>query len=142
MEGLIDLELAADLDRKFFLAFLKGLTQIKFKSQLAKVEQAHSRGQAQGEQEDGEHVDLPYLYENLFAQSSISPEEFNTLTESTLRLVSEIVSLNMDKESLDKYLTRKVSAREDTKKAIQIFWKQERANIIRAVRQPTVLSGA
>ena len=38
MEGLIDLELAGDLDRKFFLAFLKGLTQIKFKSNFAKVQ--------------------------------------------------------------------------------------------------------
>jgi len=38
MEGLIDLEIAGEIDRKFFLAFLKGLTQIKFKSQLKKVQ--------------------------------------------------------------------------------------------------------
>ena len=43
----------------------------------------------------------------------------------------------MEKEQLDKYLARKVSAREETKKAISIFWKQERANIVRAVRAPT-----
>ena len=48
-----------------------------------------------------------------------------------------MVSLNMDKEQLERYLTRKVSAREDTKKAVSIFWKQERANIIRAIRTPT-----
>ena len=40
MEGLIDLEIAGEIDRKFFLAFLKGLTQIKFKNQLKKVQQA------------------------------------------------------------------------------------------------------
>lgn len=32
MEGLIDLELAGELERKTYLAFLKGLTQIKFQS--------------------------------------------------------------------------------------------------------------
>ena len=54
-----------------------------------------------------------------------------------MRLISEVVSLNMEKEQLEKYLARKVSAREDTKKAVQIFWKQERSNILRAVRAPT-----
>lgn len=54
-----------------------------------------------------------------------------------MRLISEIISLNMDKEQLDKYLARKVSAREETKKAISIYWKQERANILRAIRIPT-----
>lgn len=32
MEGLIDLELATELDRKVYLAFLRGLTKIKFRS--------------------------------------------------------------------------------------------------------------
>ena len=54
-----------------------------------------------------------------------------------MRMISEIVSLNMDKEQLEKYLARKVSAREETKKAIVLFWKQERASVIRAVRAPT-----
>ena len=43
----------------------------------------------------------------------------------------------MEKEQLEQYLNRKVSAREETKKAVSIFWKQERANIIRAIRAPT-----
>ena len=43
----------------------------------------------------------------------------------------------MDKDQLEGYLKRKVSGREETKKAISIYWKQERANIIRAVRAPT-----
>mmetsp|Transcript_8255 Transcript_8255/g.11439 ORF Transcript_8255/g.11439 Transcript_8255/m.11439 type:complete len:158 (+) Transcript_8255:43-516(+) len=135
MEGLIDLELAAELDRKVYLAFLKGLTKIKFRSQFKKEEQAKQRaGTDDAEEED---IDLEYLYTNLFGSSSIQGEQFNQLVEATLRLISEIVSLNMDKEQLEGYLNRKVSAREETKKAISIFWKQERANVIRAVRAPT-----
>ena len=57
-----------------------------------------------------------------------------------MRLISELVSLNMDKEQLEKYMGRKVSARDETKKAITLYWKQERANIIRAVRAPTANS--
>ena len=56
MEGLIDLEIASELDKKFFLAFLKGLTQIKFRSQMKKSAQA-----GQDDQEEPE-VDLEYLY--------------------------------------------------------------------------------
>ena len=65
MEGLIDLEIASELDKKYFLAFLKGLTQIKFKSQMKKS------GQSQENAEEPE-VDLEYLYQNLFNDSSIS----------------------------------------------------------------------
>ena len=43
MEGLIDLEIAGDLDRKIFLAFLKGLSQVKFKNQFAKVQAAKAK---------------------------------------------------------------------------------------------------
>ena len=39
MEGLIDLELAGELERKIFLAFLKGMSQIKFRSQFRKLNQ-------------------------------------------------------------------------------------------------------
>ena len=68
-------------------------------------------------------VDLEYLYTNLFASTGIQGDQFNQLVESTLRLISEIVSLNMEKDQLEGYLSRKVSAREETKKAIAIFWK-------------------
>ena len=137
MEGLIDLEVASELDRKTFLAFLRGLSQIKFRSQFKKLEQAKSKTSAADEGVDeNEVVDLEYLYTNLIG-SSMQSDQFNQLVESTMRLMSEIVSLNVDKEQLDKYLARKVSGREETKKAISIFWKQERANIIRAIRAPT-----
>ena len=144
MEGLIDLELASELERKVFLAFLKGMTQIKFRNQLRKVEQQSRQRHGAAEDQNGKAeesetpIDLEYLYTNLFQGStSLQSEQFNQLVESTLRLISELVSLNMDKDQLDKYMARKVSGRDETKKAISIFWKQERANIIRAVRAPT-----
>ena len=137
MEGLIDLELASELDRKIFLAFLKGMSQIKFRSQYRKLNQQQQRSAAEETAEDTE-IDLEYLYTNLFQGStSLQSEQFNQLVESTLRLLSELVSLNMDKDQLERYMSRKVSGRDETKKAISIFWKQERANIIRAVRAPT-----
>ena len=40
MEGLIDIEIASEVDRKIYLALLKGLTQIKFRNQFKKVEKA------------------------------------------------------------------------------------------------------
>ena len=64
-------------------------------------------------------------------------EEFNTLADTTMRLISEMISLNMDKETLEKYLSRKVTARDDIKKAISMFWKQEKSKIIQALRVPT-----
>ena len=54
-----------------------------------------------------------------------------------MRLITEIISLNMDKDTLDKYMARKVSARDDTKKAISMFWKQEKPKIMQAVRVAT-----
>ena len=83
MEGLIDLELASELERKTFLAFLKGLTQIKFQSQLRKVEQqrSHQSGSAAAEEaQDNEmaSIDLEYLYTNLFQGSTgLQSEQFN-----------------------------------------------------------------
>ena len=80
MEGLIDLEIAGDIDRKYFLAFLKGLTQIKYKSSFAKVQAAKIKQRGnEGAEDDEDEVDLEYLYQNLFAQSSIQVEEFNQL---------------------------------------------------------------
>ena len=139
MEGLIDLEIAGEMDRKYFLAFLKGLTQIKLKSNFAKVQaaKAKQRSAEDGAGEEENQVDLEYLYQNLFQQSSIQVEEFNTLADTTMRLISEMISLNMDKETLEKYLSRKVTARDDIKKAISMFWKQEKSKIIQALRVPT-----
>lgn len=72
MEGLIDLENAADMDRKYFLAFLKALTAIKFKDLFEKVKAAkkayktsgyshgHSHAHEDGDEDD--HIDLGNVY--------------------------------------------------------------------------------
>ena len=54
-----------------------------------------------------------------------------------MRVIHEIVSQNMSKEELDQFLTRKVTARDDTKKAITQWWRQESASILAAIRGPT-----
>lgn len=63
MERLIDLELAGELERKVYLAFLKGLTQIKLRSQFKKEEQARLRGHAQqeGQENAGEEQQEPTI---------------------------------------------------------------------------------
>ena len=86
----------------------------------AKAKQYSGSGQAEDEEED---VDLGFLYSNLFDPNTTSPDEFNQLVESTMRVISDIVSMNFEKEDLDQYLVRKVSARDDSKKAISMFWK-------------------
>ena len=43
----------------------------------------------------------------------------------------------MSKEALDDYLNRKISGREETRKVIAQFWKQESAQLIQAVRNPS-----
>jgi hypothetical protein len=59
MENLIDLSRAADLDRKYFVAFLKGLMSMKYADLFAKM--AESNGE-----EPPEVMDLNFLYNNLF----------------------------------------------------------------------------
>ena len=106
--------MAGDLDRKYFLAFLKGLSQIKFKDAFKKVKDAKSNQHGNTAEEEEEDVDLGFLYQNLFDPHTTSPDEFNTLVENTLRVLSEIVANNFSKEDLEQYLVRKVSAREDS----------------------------
>lgn len=62
MEGLIDLELAGEIDRKYFLAFLKGLTQMRFRKHFEKVKLSKGLTDLQ----DEEPVDLNFLYQNFF----------------------------------------------------------------------------
>ena len=72
MEGLIDLEIASEIERKIYLAFLKGLTQIKFRSQFKKESQAKKRMGGEDQQQiEEQEVDLEYLYTNLFANTGI-----------------------------------------------------------------------
>ncbi len=80
MDNLIDLSRAADLDRKYFVAFLKGLMSIKYADLFAKVARANS-------EDAPEVMDLDFLYSNLFNQEITSPDVFNKLVESGLKLI-------------------------------------------------------
>lgn len=112
------LEAASDIDRKYFLAFLKGLCQIKYKDLYTKLRIA------EGEAIE-ENMTLEFLYSNLFDPASVSADTFNQLVESGMQLIGELLEKNPSKDGLDTYLQRKVQAREETKKTIILFWKQE-----------------
>jgi len=70
MENLIRLDRAADIDKKYLLAFLKGLCQIKYKDLYDKLRQV------EGEQAE-QNMSLEFLYSNLFDPNSFSPDSFN-----------------------------------------------------------------
>lgn len=101
MDNLINLELAGDLDRKYFLAFLKGLCQIKYKDLYTKLK--IKEGEALDTQ-----MDLEFLYANLFDPDQFSADQFNQLVESGMRVIADLLEMNMSKEALDEYLSRKV----------------------------------
>lgn len=129
METLIDLQVAADIDRKYFTAFLKGLAGIKYKNLLTKVALANG-------EEAPEVMELDFLYTNLFNPDVTSADDFNALVESGLRVISDMLEQNMTKDRLEEYLARRIQGSDDTKKAIQQFWRQEQANLLTATRQP------
>ena len=54
-----------------------------------------------------------------------------------MRVITEVVEKNMDKDRLDQFLQVKIVGKDDTKKAISMWWKQEQANIMAAIRGPT-----
>ena len=101
MDNLINLELAGDMDRKYFLAFLKGLCQIKYKDLYTKLKIK------EGEALDAQ-MDLEFLYSNLFDPDQFSADQFNQLVESGMRVIADLLEMNMSKEALDEYLQRKV----------------------------------
>lgn len=54
-----------------------------------------------------------------------------------MRLIAELLEKNLSKEGLDVYLQRRVQGREDTKKTILLFWKQESPQLLSGVRNAT-----
>ena len=123
MEGVIDLRGANSLERKFVLAFLKGLTSIKYRDVFKKQEaEKKKRDQTQEAEPD---IDISFLYENLFNPQEVSPDVFNKLVENGMRLINEVVMQNMSKEDLEGFLQLKVQAKDDAKKAVHLWWKQE-----------------
>ena len=69
-------------------------------------------------------MDLEFLYAQLFEPSQMSPDEFNSLVDNGMRLIKELLELNPSKDDLENYL-RKVNCKEETRKVIAQFWKQE-----------------
>lgn len=77
MDNKIDLSAGADLDRKYFTAFLKGLVSIKYKEIFAKLAKANKDEEAAAD----DVMDLDFLYSNLFNQEVTSADTFNYLVE-------------------------------------------------------------
>jgi hypothetical protein len=65
MEGAIDLRAADFLERKFVLAFLKGLTSIKYRDMFKKALVLKQSKQGKVEEQEPD-IDVGFLYENLF----------------------------------------------------------------------------
>ena len=92
MEGLISLDCAHELDRKYMIAFLKGLSEVKYRDYFVKAKAA------QNNQEEEEPMDLEFLYANLFDESVTTPDDFNSLVENGFKLLSQIVAPNLTKD--------------------------------------------
>ena len=123
MDNVINLEVAADLDRKYFLAFLKGLAQIKYKDLITKLKIK------EGEALDAQ-MDLEFLYNNLFDPELFSADKFNQLVENGMHVIADLLEMNMSRDALEEYLNRKINAREETRKVIAQFWKQESVSLL------------
>ncbi len=50
-----------------------------------------------------------------------------------MKLISELLELNPSKDGLEDYL-RKVNCKDDTRKVIAQFWKQESGLLLQAVK--------
>ena len=111
MDNVINLEAAADLDRKYYLAFLKGLAQIKYKDLITKLKIK------EGEALDAQ-MDLEFLYNNLFDPEQFSADKFNQLVENGMHVIADLLELIMSRDALEEYLNRKINAREETRKVI------------------------
>lgn len=70
MENVIDLNAASDLERKYFLAFLKSLASIRYRGLFEKLAAANK-------EEAPEHMDLDFLYSNLFNPEMTPADTFN-----------------------------------------------------------------
>ena len=60
MEGIIKID-AGRMDKKFFYAFIKGLTNIKYKDYYLRASK-----DVNGKADIDENMDLSFLYANLF----------------------------------------------------------------------------
>ena len=127
MEGYIRLDAAGGMDRKYFYAFVKGLTNIKYKEAFLRS----------GKDFDlDESMDLQFLYGNLFNEQETTLDQFNKLVESCLQIIEIIVQNNFSKDQLEDFLANNVKGKDDHKKQFALFWKNESAKIISALQEP------
>ena len=127
MDTALSLLHAGSMDRKYFYAFIKGLTNIKYK---------HIFVRSKKDFDLDEGMDLQFLYANLFTEGETTLEQFNKLMENSLRLIELIVQNNFSKDQLDDFLNTQVQGKEDHKRQIAQFWKNEQAKIISALTEP------
>ena len=102
---------ASDLDRKFFLAFLKGLASIKYERLIAQVATANH-------EPEPDHMDIEFLYTNLFNPNVTPAETFNTLVENCMRVISDLLEKNAGKQTMDEYIGLRIVGSDDVKKVI------------------------
>ena len=55
-----------------------------------------------------------------------------------MRLIVDLLKLNMSKDELQDYLARKVACRDEARKVIAQFWKQESPTLLEAIKAPTL----
>ncbi len=125
----MEITIQTDVDRKYLLAFFKGLCQVKYKDLYAKLRLKQNDVVDQT-------MDLEFLYAQLFQPGQMSPDEFNSLVENGMRLIADLLELNPSKDALEDYL-RKVNCSEETRKVIAQFWKQEVGQLLQAVKSPS-----
>ena len=77
----MEIIIQTDTDRKYLLAFFKGLCQVQYKDLFAKL-------RLKQQEVVDETMDLEFLYAQLFQPRQMSPEEFNSLVENGMRLIS------------------------------------------------------
>lgn len=53
-------------------------------------------------------MDLEFLYANLFDPNQFSADTFNQLVENGIKVIADLLEMNMSKEALDDYLNRKI----------------------------------
>jgi hypothetical protein len=89
MEQTFRITDASGMDRKYFYAFIKGLTNIKYKDIFL-------RSKKDFDLDEG--MDLQFLYTNLFQEGETSLDQFNKLVEGSLQIIEVIVQNNFSKE--------------------------------------------
>ena len=121
------MDAAGGMDRKYFYAFVKGLTNIKYKDIFLRSKKDFDLD---------ETMDLQFLYGNLFNEQETTLDQFNKLVDSCLQIIEVIVQNNFTKDQLDEFLANNVQGKDDHKRQFALFWKNESVKIVSALQEP------